>query len=374
MTFVSSISEETLKQIADLIVDGYGNKYIFEQFNFAFSHKVIYRAAKKFGVYERLKENNKKTKSFAIKDRVKNSAYERYVEFDAKYGEDVKRMINDGFHMSKILVELDLWQSFFTKYLKWKDADGGLKNQLSINSERVIRENGLRNIQWIKENVVPWNKKTITNDIALYYKELVENGLYRAQITRSMKKIYDIGPKKVAEIIKTYGKPNVKCDGKGKNNPAYGKTYIKGGRGIVGFILASGKKIYFRSSLEMKIYFYLLENDVAFSLSKHSIEYEFDGAKRTYNPDIVISDVIYEIKPRKLVSLRINVEKFNALKKYCEKFSLKCDHIFEDTFNCSFIDLDYVEQKIKDGILLLDQKQEERLKRIMKYESKNIKN
>jgi hypothetical protein len=116
----------------------------------------------------------------------------------------------------------------------------------------------------------------------------------------------------------------------------------------------------------MKVYFYLLENMIEFSLSKHHIKYEMEGKQKTYNPDIVIKNIIYEIKPQKLINLKNNIAKRIALENYCDKFNLKCDYITENTYNCDFINKEYIEDKLEKGILILDEKQEKRLNRIMR--------
>ena len=46
---------------------------------------------------------------------------------------------------------------------------------------------------------------------------------------------------------------------------------------------------------------------------------DFDGKERTYHPDFIEDNKLYEIKPQNLVDTATNKLKFEAAKKYCEE-------------------------------------------------------
>lgn len=117
-------------------------------------------------------------------------------------------------------------------------------------------------------------------------------------------------------------------------NPMYGMSPgLRSGIGSSGWIVINNEKIFFRSSLQCRIYVYLTFNNVEFNLSKHRIPYIYQGKKRTYCPDIEINSVIYQIKPKSLLSYKLNKVKFIAAQDYCSKFKLKFDVITQRTFD-----------------------------------------
>lgn len=117
-------------------------------------------------------------------------------------------------------------------------------------------------------------------------------------------------------------------------NPMYGVSpNLEAGIGSSGWIVVNNKKMFFRSSLQCRVYIYLIFNNIEFNLSKHRIPYIYQDRKRTYCPDIEINNTIYQIKPEPLLSYKLNQVKFIAAQDYCNKFKLKFDIITQKTFN-----------------------------------------
>jgi DNA-directed RNA polymerase subunit RPC12/RpoP len=103
----------------------------------------------------------------------------------------------------------------------------------------------------------------------------------------------------------------------GENNPMYGKPSPQGsGNGWSGWY----KNFYFRSILELS---FLVENPNVKSAEYIKIQYiDYAGHKRNYLPDYVEGNIMYEIKPERLVTSITNIRKFEAAKKFCDKNGL----------------------------------------------------
>ncbi len=119
----------------------------------------------------------------------------------------------------------------------------------------------------------------------------------------------------------------------------------------------------------MKIFLFLLKNNIHFELTKHKIQYTDDNnVPHLYTPDIEINGVIYEIKPTKFLSFPLNIIKLSALSKYCECNNLKWAVITENTYNLDFMNKEYVELMIEKNIVKIGDspKNVEKFKRIFK--------
>lgn len=103
----------------------------------------------------------------------------------------------------------------------------------------------------------------------------------------------------------------------GKNNPMFGKPAPTGsGNGWSGWY----KHFYFRSLLELS---FLVKHQNVENAEYIKIPYnDFDGKERTYHPDFIEGNKLYEIKPQCLVNAATNKLKFEAAKKYCEENKL----------------------------------------------------
>ncbi len=148
----------------------------------------------------------------------------------------------------------------------------------------------------------------------------------------------------------------------------FGKSPGKNaGIGSKGWILVDGKLIFFRSSLEFKIYSYLNQKNIKFVLSSHRISYlDSIGTKRTYCPDYVVEDTICEIKPESLLKNKLIQIKILALAKYCKENHLKYELVTENTFPLpKFTSQDIDEMIFKGKLKMLDKKNYEKLLRYL---------
>ena len=100
----------------------------------------------------------------------------------------------------------------------------------------------------------------------------------------------------------------------GEKNHMFGKpSPVGSGNGWSGWY----KHFYFRSLLELS---FLVEHQNAENAEHIKIHYiDFDGKERTYHPDFIEDNKLYEIKPQNLVDTATNKLKFEAAKKYCEE-------------------------------------------------------
>ena len=141
------------------------------------------------------------------------------------------------------------------------------------------------------------------------------------------KRVYDIwiekyGIEKANIKILEY-KRKLSLASSGSNNPMYGKpTPKKAGNGWSGWY----KDQYFRSLRELSfIVSYLEPNKLDWSSAENiRIPYtSYDGKNRTYSPDFLVMDTIYEIKPVKLIDTPLNILKRNAGEEYAKAHNLK---------------------------------------------------
>lgn len=160
-----------------------------------------------------------------------------------------------------------------------------------------------------------------------------------------------------------------KHDNSGINNKMYGVSPNKAsGVGANGRLVYRGYNLHFRSSLELRVFLYLIDNNVRFCLSNHKVAYEYKEAKRTYNPDIVIDTTVYEIKPSKLKDVGINLIKFQALKAYCNENNLRCAYIDEHTYDLTFFTKDYFVNMVKSGYIDVNDKNYQKIFKYLKNE------
>lgn len=127
-----------------------------------------------------------------------------------------------------------------------------------------------------------------------------------------------------AELAKTMRK-QMSISRSGKNNPMFGKPSPQGsGNGWSGWY----KKFYFRSLLELSFLVKFCPESSAEDISIPYID-QF-GHARTYHPDYRNANIIYEIKPKKLIRSKDNILKFEAAKKYCINNNLIFHLLTED--------------------------------------------
>ena len=113
----------------------------------------------------------------------------------------------------------------------------------------------------------------------------------------------------------------------GEKNHMFGKpSPVGSGNGWSGWY----KHFYFRSLLELS---FLVEHQNAENAEHIKIHYiDFDGKERTYHPDFIEDNKLYEIKPQNLVDTATNKLKFEAAKKYCEENMLIFIERYEEKY------------------------------------------
>lgn len=141
------------------------------------------------------------------------------------------------------------------------------------------------------------------------------------------KRVYDIWIEKYgveeAQLKEAERKRKLSIASSGSNNPMYGKpSPKKAGNGWSGWY----KNHYFRSLRELGfIVLYLESNKLDWSSAENiRIPYiSYDGKHRTYSPDFLVGDIIYEIKPKRLINSPLNILKRNAGEEYAKSHNLK---------------------------------------------------
>lgn len=355
------INDNDKKMLIDLINQKKSTTEIVDIFNNKYSYKNIMTFANDIGIIEILSDNNKKYKSNKLKQYHMKNRIIRMNNIKLKFGDIIDDMVKDGKILQDIMNTTELTQIPLTNYLKYI----GLNDHRVVNSKRVVgnkaRINGKNN------GMVGIELKPLTDDIVKYFKKLKDDGVYRNDICKKIKEKYNYGERKYKQLCEKYGYPK-KNPRTGKNNPMYGKSpSILSGIGISGWILNDDDKYFFRSSLELKVFLYLIENNINFKISKHRIRYvdNFSNDK-TYNPDIVINNVICEIKPSNMLKIESVKMKQKAAEQYCDKFKLKYEFITENTFDLSGITFDKIDSMINNNIIMLtDNKVKDNYKRLM---------
>jgi len=129
----------------------------------------------------------------------------------------------------------------------------------------------------------------------------------------------------------------------GEKNPMYGKPSPGGsGNGWKGWY----KGFFFRSLLELSFIYQNKDTDIR-SAEFMKIEYiSYIGSKRTYSPDYIIGNILYEIKPMKLFKSKSVSLKAKAASIWCENNNyiyelvepIKIDfETIKNLFNCGEI-------------------------------------
>lgn len=345
--------------ILDDIKNGLGYKLLCEKFNL--TYRQLYRIAKENNILDLFKKNNKQYKSRGEDHYWHKHSVLLYKKTEEKHWNTIVELVNNGANLAKIINEMNANATYLRNFLKWKNDEHLLK-QLKTNSEKILKENAAKAGLLGAEKTRGKHQIPITKEIEKIYIKCKEKGFHRAKIDKILKK-KGCGELKIAELAEKFGKP-IRCDQSGKNNPMYGKNAPKGsGIGVKGWIIHSNKKLFCRSSLEMKIFYYLIDNNIEFKLSKHKIQYIDGNTNRNYFPDIVINDSIIEIKPSALVKQERNKLKFNALIDYCKKFNLKCEYFTEKSFDLEKYNKEFFINKIQNKELIIDEKNKEKLMR-----------
>ena len=326
------------------------------------SRNAIRRIATENGILGILTKNAIRYKSERIskllsKDRLKFS-----IELDLIYGNVVVECINAGGILQDIKrIMEDVPSKQVLHFLKYKNLDVKRRE----NSKKYIAEQSKIN----GRKAIPITKgialKSITPQVISRFSELKCELIYKQRVYGALKLEFGFGEQKCKQLCKLYGYPENNPQ-TGKLNSMYGKSPGKGaGMGVKCWVLFNGIKYFCRSSLELKVMCYLNDNGDKFQISKHRIPYTDDtNVDRTYCPDIVVNNKIYEIKPYNMLKIKLNVLKLEALKNYCEKHGLLYGgYLTEMNVNLTKYDLKYITTLIDAGKIIIDSLNLEKLKR-----------
>jgi hypothetical protein len=352
------------KKTEDLIINNIKNKagshYLMDEYRLSYSQ--LHKLSKKRGVLDIFKLNNRE---FAKKKRLENT----------KYNHDQINKIIDQTCGSKIYKSV-----IYKKY-----TTGDLKNKFKLPTKKLIRFLKYKKIYDVairngKEKIGSLARingklsrltlkgielKPITPEIVEKFEYYKTTLVYKQKVYDAIKKEFGFGDKKIKQLCQRFGYPKDNPQS-GQLNPMYGKSPSKkSGVGIKSHLMANGKLYFCRSLLELKIYLYMLDNNLKFVQSKHRVKYRINGVDKTYCPDIVMGDsTICEIKPSALINLKENQLKFESLKKYCSSVKLKCKFITENDFDLKkYSEWTIFKKLIDDGILIIDTNNLEKLKR-----------
>lgn len=353
------------KSIIDLVLSGKGEVEI--QNILLVGRKPIHRICKRENLYDQLKTNNRRYKSFISIERAKNTRNDVLIELDKKYGEKIEKWICDGWFFKDIKKEMKVSDKRVVLYLKHK----GLNDKRKENSKKRIGELARKNGKMSAISLKGKEIKPITQKIIDRFFQLKKDLLYKKRVYDQMKLEFGLGSKKIRQLCDKFGYPKDNPQ-TGKLNPMYGKSPgYKSGIGVKCWIVMAGYHIFCRSSLELKVYFYLMDNNIPFTQSKHRIKYMDGNRERTYNPDIVIEDVIYEIKPESMTKVKINEVKHLSAKIYCKENKLKYGgFITENTFDIKkYGEMDYINEKISLGNIIIDEKNFSKFRKYHEYKN-----
>jgi len=145
-----------------------------------------------------------------------------------------------------------------------------------------------------------------------------DNGMYGRTVYDIWKHKYDEATV-TEKTLQMSEKKSAKLSG--SLNPQYNKPTPNGsGNGWKGYYM--GK--FFRSLRELCFMIYHTTNNIVFSSAENiSIPYTINNVARTYRPDFIIDNVIFEIKPQKLIDGSLLVKtKADAAIKYCDNNNL----------------------------------------------------
>lgn len=366
-----------LSELTSLIKSGHGITQIKDVNSFGFSSdKGIVRVSKILKLHGLLAENNQKYKSNAIsqafceKNKHKSEALESiksdvidYIKNGNPTTYDIRQYVAKKHSMR-------LGYKRVCDYLKSIDLFEVCVNNGKIKRAKLAKINGKKSAAALAGIEL----KPITPEIISRFQSLKKSGMYKRQVYQKLKDEFGYGSRKIKQLCEKFGYPENNPQ-TGKLNPMYGKSpSTAAGVGVKCWINIQGKRIFCRSSLELKIYCYLNDNNIKFNIAKHRVRYRYRNKDFTYLPDIVIDNTVYEIKPSKLITIPLNVEKYNALKKYCLNFNLKCGIITELTYDLEKYDTrEYIDSLIKSDTLTIDAKNLEKLTKYLgriKYENR----
>lgn len=289
---------------------------------------------------------------------------ERISQFNIQFGNEFEQCVSDGYTVNQLREYFNVSEKFVYYYSDYFNLTNDIKENNIRRIQSVARKNGAKSADTLTD--VPL--KPFSDEIINWYKECVSTGMYRMEVMNKLKEKFGYGRRKYRQLVNLYGAPDRNFQS-GKQNPMYGRQPGKNsGIGIKAHIVHDGKRIYCRSLLELRIFLFLIDNNIKFELSKHRINYTLNDKSYTYLPDIIFvgTNIIAEIKPTKLINSNLNVIKFKAAREYCKKYKLEFRVINETTYDLTKFDLSVINNYIDRNIVVIDGVQYERLKNNLK--------
>lgn len=288
----------------------------------------------------------------------------RYTELHDKFGHIVLQLLEEGAILKDIMRIMQMGAIPTVNYLKW----AGLNEQRLLNSKRYIQNIARANGTKSKDTLGGKELKPLTDEVKQWYLAQLDAGRYRWQIRSDLEATFGLKEKKYYQLVKLFG-AGKKNPQTGHLNAMYGVSPVdRAGRGIHGHICIHGAYVLFRSLLELRIFLGLVHRNIPFVLSNHRISYTLNGNARTYVPDIVVGDVVYEIKPSKLVNRLENIIKWTAAKEYFDSVHLKFEVITEHSEWCSALNKDELDLLRQQSVVHMNDIQ---YNRALKYVDSN---
>lgn len=352
-------TEDQLSELEEKVEQGHSYKTLQEHFDQ--SYKVLRRIIEENDLKEKMDKNIHRVKAEIAQKNQKSKAIERYKSIHQKYSDEIKELIEEGGLLKDVSDLIDKSNSFSKAYLEYV----GLDEKRKENSERVLKkkatEQALKNV---REGENHPSYREFTEKEKSYYIDKVNRGWHKWKIFRNMYSKFGLSENKFNELVDKFDKKPNSYSFEGENNPMYGKSPSnEAGFGIWGHYKKSGgNTIHFRSSLELRVFYDLDKKGVNYSLSNLRIDYEDSNQNsRTYVPDIVIDNSVYEIKPSSLVDHEQNVRKKNALVSFCEE---NPTHEYGGYITAveNELNLEKVNRLREEERILIDDKQYKRLK------------
>lgn len=368
------LSDNCLKR--DFLYDGIYYYIVIKKLGYAEISKIlnvptqyIRKVCRHLQILEQLFENNQRSKSVNASNKAKQLRLCQNSELINIYKDDIIDCLNSGMGLSQLKIKLNLPIGRINELIEMLNLTELRKN----NSREIIRNNALKSSKKGAQKTKGTKiiRHVVTNEMKEFYCQCLNNGLFEGESLKLFKEKFGTkGSNTWNALINEFGqiKKAPKHFLSGEQNKMYGKEPDwKAGNGIKGHIFIKNKLINFRSSLELRIYLFLNENNIDFELSKHVVKYYYNHKWRNYFQDIIINNCIYEIKPTIKIKWEINRIKFDALQNYCKKFNLECAYITEDTFDLSNIDINLIDSLINDKLVIINEKE---YKRLLKYSKK----
>ena len=122
-------------------------------------------------------------------------------------------------------------------------------------------------------------------------------------------------------------KANMRICNAGDRNPAYGKVYDGAGRSpYQGYF----RDIHFRSLWELSFLVEKLKVHACVVGEPFFVRYRHEDRNRTYRPDFLIDQTVFEVKPKIFVEHPSNLPKFVAIREHCARENLEFSIVTED--------------------------------------------